>query len=135
MRKPPNTLKFFWPSTKAAALYCPTGPLRLPLSSNCWLRYPHSPRSVTTYKESVTSPFGLVSLAKLSFAVGPSQDVSASLQLSWVDPDTWETTVDVAVISTSDVGDVIGVRVGRGVGEGIFVGGTSVVVVATASWV
>ena len=76
----------------------------------------------------------MVSFAKLSFAVGPSQDVSALLQLSWVDSDAWETTVDVAVISTSDVGDVIGVSVGWDVGEGIFVGGTSVAV-GTASWV
>src|SRR6185503_1098885 len=87
MRKPPNTLKSFWPSTNAPALYCPTGPLRLPPASNCWLRYPHSPNSVTTYKESVTTPCGLVSFPKLSLAVGPSQDVRALLQLSCVDPD------------------------------------------------
>src|SRR5688572_28580134 len=134
MRKPPNTLKFFWPSTKAAALYCPIGPLRLPLDSNCWLRYPHSPRSVTTYKERVTSPFGFVSFARFSFAVGPSQSVRALLQGSGVDPGDWDITVGVAVASPVDVGDVIGVSVGRDVGAGVSVGGTSVAV-GTASWV
>src|SRR5687768_8876135 len=126
MRKPPNTLRSFGPSINAPALYCPAGPLRLPLDSNCWLRYPHSPSSVTTYRESVTTPRGLVSFARLSFAVGPSQDVSALLQLSCVGPDDWETAVCVRVGDTSEVGDVMGVSVGTSVGLGVSVGGGNV---------
>jgi hypothetical protein len=107
-------------------------PAQTAVGFNCWLRYPHSPRSVTTYKERVTSPFGFVSFARFSFAVGPSQAVRALLQGSGVDPDDWDITVGVA--SPVDVGDVTGVSVGGSVGEGVSVGGTCVAV-GTASWV
>lgn len=69
----------------------------------------------------------------LSFADGPSQDVSALLQSSCVDPDTWDATVGVAVEIASDVGDVIGVNVAGGVGEAVSVGGASVAVGMAAS--
>jgi hypothetical protein len=54
------------------------------------------------------------------------------LQSSCVDPDDWER---VAVGITSDVGDVMGVSVGRRVGVAVSVGGTSVAVgMASSVW-
>jgi hypothetical protein len=99
------------------------------------MRYPHWPKSVTTYMDRTIVPSGWVWLAILKLAVGPCQEVRGWLQTSCVLPPpklevgcdcgTCWVKLALSVVVGAPVGMVPGVpevASGRGVLEGGSVG-------------